>query len=101
MSLDPNTWTQLTRNAVEAAQADARSRENPEITPDHLLGALLRQDKGIVLPLIRRLGLEPVAVRNATDEAVAALPKAQGGDTRFGRELTDLIAAAVLDESAA
>ncbi len=96
MSLDPNTWTQLTRNAVEAAQADARSRENPEITPDHLLGALLRQDKGIVLPLIRRLGLEPVAVRNATDEAVAALPKAQGGDTRFGRELTDLIAAAVV-----
>ena len=96
MPLDPNTWTHLTRNAVEAAQADARSRENPEITPDHLLGALLRQDKGIVLPLIRRLGLEPVAVRNATDEAVAALPKAQGGDTRFGRELTDLIAAAVV-----
>jgi ATP-dependent Clp protease ATP-binding subunit ClpB len=96
MSLDPNTWTQLTRNAVEAAQADARSRENPEITPDHLLGALLRQDKGIVLPLIRRLGLDPVAVRNAADEAVAALPQSHGGETRFGREFTALIDAAVV-----
>ena len=72
MPLDPNTWTQLTRQAVEAAQVAARERSNPEITPDHLLGALLRQDKGIVLPLVRRLGLDPVAVRNAADEAVAS-----------------------------
>ena len=96
MPLDPNTWTQLTRNAVEAAQAAARERANPEITPDHLLGALLRQDKGIVLPLIRRLGLDPVAVRNAADEAVAALPQSHGGETRFGREFTALIDAAVV-----
>ncbi|CCM63507.1 MAG: AAA family ATPase [Candidatus Microthrix sp.] len=96
MPLDPNTWTQLTRNAVEAAQAAALERANPEITPDHLLGALLRQDKGIVLPLIRRLGLDPVAVRNAADEAVAALPQSHGGETRFGREFTALIDAAVV-----
>ncbi len=96
MPLDPNTWTQLTRNAVEAVQAAARERANPEITPDHLLGALLRQDKGIVLPLIRRLGLDPVAVRNAADEAVAALPQSHGGETRFGREFTALIDAAVV-----
>ena len=96
MPLDPNTWTQLTRNAVETAQAAARERANPEITPDHLLGALLRQDKGIVLPLIRRLGLDPVAVRNAADEAVAALPQSHGGETRFGREFTALIDAAVV-----
>ena len=94
MSLDPNTWTQLTRQAVEAAQVAARERSNPEITLDHLLGALLRQDKGIVLPLVRRLELDPVAVRNAADEAVAALPQAHGSETRFGREFTTLIDAA-------
>lgn len=27
MPLDPNTWTQLTRNAVEAAQAAALERK--------------------------------------------------------------------------
>ena len=96
MPLDPNTWTQLTRQAVEAAQVAARERANPEITPDHLLGALLRQDKGIVLPLVRRLGLDPVAVRNTADEAVAALPQSHGGETRFGREFTDLVDAAVV-----
>ena len=96
MSLDPNTWTQLTRQAVEAAQVAARERSNPEITLDHLLGALLRQDKGIVLPLVRRLELDPVAVRNAADEAVAALPQAHGSETRFGREFTTLIDAAVV-----
>jgi ATP-dependent Clp protease ATP-binding subunit ClpB len=37
-----------------------------------------------------------VAVRNAADEAVAALPQSHGGETRFGREFTALIDAAVV-----
>ena len=49
-----------------------------------------------MFPLIRRLWLDPVAVRNAADEAVAALPQSHGGETRFGREFTALIDAAVV-----
>ncbi|MEZ5382753.1 MAG: AAA family ATPase [Microthrixaceae bacterium] len=94
MALDPNTWTLKTQEAVGAAQQAARERANPEVTPDHVLGALLRQSEGVVLPLVRRLELDPVSVRNAADEAVAALPQSHGGETRFGREFTSLMDAA-------
>jgi ATP-dependent Clp protease ATP-binding subunit ClpB len=85
MSLDPNTWTLKTQEAVNAALQSGRERSNPEVTPDHLLAALLRQDDGVVLPVIRKLGLTPLTLRNAADDAVAALPTAYGTETRPGR----------------
>jgi ATP-dependent Clp protease ATP-binding subunit ClpB len=90
MSLDPNTWTLKTQEAVNAALQSARERSNPECTPDHLLAALLRQDDGVVLPVIRKLGLTPLSLRNTADEAVAALPTAYGTETRPSREFLAL-----------
>ncbi|MFZ4516920.1 MAG: ATP-dependent Clp protease ATP-binding subunit [Microthrixaceae bacterium] len=90
MSLDPNTWTLKTQEAVNAAAQSARERSNPEITPDHLLAALLRQDDGVVLPVIRKLGVQPLALRNVADEAVAELPTAYGTDTKPARSFVAL-----------
>ena len=88
MALDPKKWTQKTQEAVAAAQEDARGRSNPELTPDHLLGALLRQEGSIVLPVVQKLGKAPLMLRNKADEAVARLPKSYGAETRIGREFT-------------
>jgi ATP-dependent Clp protease ATP-binding subunit ClpB len=88
---DPNTWTLKTQEAVNAAMTSARERSNPEVTPDHLLAALLRQDDGVVLPVVRKLGLTPLALRNLADDAVADLPTAYGTETRLGRELSSLL----------
>ena len=43
MALDPKKWTQKTQEAVAAAQEDARANSNPQLTPDHVLAALLRR----------------------------------------------------------
>ena len=94
MSLDPNTWTIKTRDAVNLAFASATERSNPEVTPAHLLAALLRQEDGVVLPVVRKLGLNPVTVRDAADAEVAALPTAYGTETRASKDLTKLIQAA-------
>jgi ATP-dependent Clp protease ATP-binding subunit ClpB len=94
MPLDPNTWTLKTQEAVNAAMTSAKEHSNPEVTPDHVLAALLRQDDGVVLPVVRKLGLNPVELRNRADEAVEQLPTAYGTDTRIGRELTRLFDAA-------
>jgi len=94
MTLDPNTWTHKTREAVEFALASAREHSNPEATPDHLLAALLRQEDGVVLPIVAKVGIEPVILRNAADEAVASLPVAQGTDTRPSRDFVALFDAA-------
>ena len=94
MPLDPNTWTHKTSEAVGVAQQDARRRNNPEVTPDHLLAALLRQEDGVVLPVVRKLGLTPLNLRDAADAAVEALPSSYGSETRAGRAFV-----AVLDDA--
>ena len=76
MAFEPNRWTQKTQEAVNRAVESAKAESNPEVTPDHLLAALLRQDEGIVLPILQRVGCTTLSLRNAADEAVAKLPKA-------------------------
>jgi ATP-dependent Clp protease ATP-binding subunit ClpB len=94
MALDPNRWTQKTQEAITRAVEAAKAASNPEVTPDHLLAALLRQEDGIVLPIVQRVGLAPLAARNAADDAVAKLPKAYGSEARMSRELHDVMDAA-------
>jgi ATP-dependent Clp protease ATP-binding subunit ClpB len=90
MALDPNKWTQKTQEAMAAAQEQARANANPELTPDHLLAALLGQPESVVLPVVQKLGLAPLMLRNRADEAVAKLPKAYGSDTRISRDTSAL-----------
>jgi ATP-dependent Clp protease ATP-binding subunit ClpB len=94
MSLDPNTWTLKTQDAINVALAGATSASNPEVVPEHLVIALLGQDEGVVLPVIRKMGLNPLSLRTANEEIVSKLPRAYGSDTRVSKELTELIGAA-------
>ncbi len=88
MALDPNRWTQKTQQAFTAAFEQARAQANPEVTVDHLLAAILRQEDSIALPMLQKAGVATLSVRNAADEAVARLPKAYGGaEPRLHREL--------------
>ena len=91
MALDPNRWTLKTQEAVNTAIAAARSANNPEVTPDHLLLALLGQEEGIVLPILQKVGVAPLHVRNLAEDAVSKLPKAYGSESRVSREFTALI----------
>jgi ATP-dependent Clp protease ATP-binding subunit ClpB len=94
MALDPNRWTIRTQEAFTQATDAARANNNPEVTPDHLLAALLRQEEGVVLPILTRVGKQPLSLRNAADDAVAKLPKAYGSDVRLGRDLQHAMDAA-------
>ena len=43
MALDPNRWTQKTSEALSASLDLARVRNHPELTPVHLVSALVGQ----------------------------------------------------------
>ncbi len=91
MAFDPTRWTQRTTDAVQAAAAAARSASNPEITPDHLLSAMLGQDDTATLPTLQRVGVAPLSVRNKVDEALAKLPRSYGSsDPQTSRPLRDI-----------
>ena len=94
MAIDPNQWTQKTREGFIAAQELAKAESHPEVTPDHLLLALVGQADGIVLPILQRLGQEPLAVRNRLTERLGELPKAFGAETQQSRELINAFDAA-------
>ncbi|MDO8391326.1 MAG: AAA family ATPase [Actinomycetota bacterium] len=96
MAFDPKKWTLKTNEAFAAAIDQAKALSNPELTPDHLLAALTRQDDTIVPAVLAKLGQAPLMVRNKADEAVAKLPKAYGGsEPRMNRELDNVVQKAV------
>jgi ATP-dependent Clp protease ATP-binding subunit ClpB len=91
MALDPNRWTLKVQEAFSSAVDAAKQASNPEVTPDHLLAALLGQGEGIVLPMLQRMGKEPLPLRNQVNEALAKLPRSYGSEARLSRELTKVV----------
>jgi ATP-dependent Clp protease ATP-binding subunit ClpB len=95
MALNPNKWTLKTQEAVAAAIEQAKANSNPQVTPDHLLAALLGQEGTIVPGVLQKIGMAPLMIRNRAEEAVARLPKAYGGqDPSLGREANSVFDAA-------
>ena len=81
MTLDPQRWTHKTVEAAQQAVADARRRANPEVTPDHLLLALLGQTDGIVLPILTRADalVDVDALRTQLGNRLDRLPRVSSG----------------------
>jgi ATP-dependent Clp protease ATP-binding subunit ClpB len=92
LALDPNRWTLKTQEAFEAAVTGARTRNNPEVGPDHLLAAMLGQEGTVVLPVLERVGVAPLSLRNKVEDALAKLPKSYGGaDPGMNRALRETL----------
>jgi ATP-dependent Clp protease ATP-binding subunit ClpB len=76
--MQPDKFTIKSQEALQAAQRLADDRRNPQTMPEHVLAVLLEQEGGIVVPVLRKLGVDPSAVRQANGAALDALPKLQG-----------------------
>jgi len=76
--MQPDRFTIKSQEALQAAQRLADERRNPQTTPEHLLSVLLEQDAGVVVPVLRKLGVEPAAVRAGLARALENLPKLSG-----------------------
>ena len=87
MALDPKRWTLKTQEAFTAATETARDRSNPEVTPEHLLLALIGQPEGVVLPVLHRVGRAPAQLKRDLEDALDKLPSAIGGDARLAPSL--------------
>ncbi len=72
--MQPDRFTLKSQEALQAAQRLADERRNPQTTPEHLLAVLLEQDAGVVVPVLKKLGIEPAVVRQTLGPALDALP---------------------------
>jgi ATP-dependent Clp protease ATP-binding subunit ClpB len=75
--MHPDRFTIKSQEALAAAQRLASERQNPQTTPEHLLSVLLEQTDGVVAPVLRKLGVDPGAVRATLNPALERLPRVQ------------------------
>ena len=96
MALDPNRWTLKTQEALQSASRLATEANHAEVTPAHVLTAALGQEGGVALPILDRMGIAILEVRNRLASALERLPRAYGGATpQMSRELRDGLERAV------
>ena len=90
----------LTRKSQEAlsdALQRASAAGNPNVDGLHLLAALLDQEGGIAVPLLRAAGADPARWRARTKELLARLPQVSGATVsapETSRQLLSALAAA-------
>ncbi|MFM7263124.1 MAG: Clp protease N-terminal domain-containing protein, partial [Acidimicrobiales bacterium] len=91
MAIDPKKWTTRTQEAVAAAGESARTNGNPEVTPDHVMVALLDQPDTVIPPTLKILGIAAGMLRDRAFDVVEKLPRVQGaGEPRMSRELSNV-----------
>ena len=88
---DPNRWTIKTQEAIAQATANARETSASEITPAHLLLALMSQQEGLTLPILSRVGISPLSLRNTLSDATAKMSKAYGTEPQYSRAFIEVL----------
>jgi ATP-dependent Clp protease ATP-binding subunit ClpB len=72
-------FTIKAQEAVQAAVELAASRGNPQVTPVHLLSALVAEREGIVRPLLEKIGTDRGHLERIVEAELSHLPKVSGG----------------------
>jgi ATP-dependent Clp protease ATP-binding subunit ClpB len=90
-----NKYTEKAQEAVVAAQQLADRSGHPEITPEHLLVALLQQRDGIVPAVLTKMNIDAASAIPAAEALLQRLPRAHGGaQPGLSARLRDIAAAA-------
>jgi ATP-dependent Clp protease ATP-binding subunit ClpB len=77
-NMDIEKFTDRARGFLQAAQTIAIREFHQQITPEHLLKALLDDEEGAAAGLIRAAGGDDRAVRSAIELELGKIPKVQG-----------------------
>jgi ATP-dependent Clp protease ATP-binding subunit ClpB len=83
-------FTIKAQEAVSRAQQSAEQSNHAEISPLHLLGALLSENDGVFRPLLEKLGADPDRLSRIVLDELDRLPKATGTQTNISRSLNDV-----------
>ena len=87
-------YTERSRGSIQAAQGLALRASHQQITPEHLLKALLDDGEGLAANLIAAAGGDPARALDAVEAALAKLPKVEGsgaGQAYLGGDLARLL----------
>ncbi len=72
--------TERVGDGLNAAYARALHEHNTQTAPEHMLAALLEQERGIAPDVVAKAGGDPKALARAADEAIGRLPRLTGAN---------------------
>ena len=84
-------FTIKSREALADSQETAEASGHPEVVPMHLLGALLEQEDGIVVPIVRKLGVGVDRLKQAVQGELQKLPRVQGGNVYMANAFREVM----------
>ncbi|MCX5797719.1 MAG: ATP-dependent chaperone ClpB [Elusimicrobia bacterium] len=74
-------WTTKSQEALQEAQRLAQEHSHQELSEEHLLLALLKQEDGVVPEVLRKAGADPAALSRAAAKRLERRPKVSGGQS--------------------
>ena len=82
--MDANKLTRKSQEALAQSQAIASEYNHQQVDAEHLLSALLRDSGGLIVQLLKKMGVDVPVDRAVTDE-LSKLPRVTGGGTEQGK----------------
>lgn len=91
-------FTIKSQEVIQEAQQFATSRGHQQIGPLHLLVSLLKQQQGVVIPILKKLGVSKDEILSRTLNAVKSLPQVSGTQDHYiSNELNDIFNDALIE----
>lgn len=91
-------FTIKSQEAIQEAQQYAASKNHQQLDPLHLLFSLLKQQQGVVIPIIQKLGANKDVILTKTEKAINSLPQVSGSQGQFiGNELNEIFNNALIE----
>ena len=101
MNLDFSRFTEKAAESVQAAQAEARRRNQQQVELWHLLHALVAQEDGIVPAVLEKMKIQPSAVLLSLVRQLDRLPSVGGATAAGQMYITQAVGDAVTEAEAA
>ena len=83
-------FTIKAQEALQAAQQKAGDLSGAVFEPEHVLYALVKQDEGLVSPLLKKIGVSTDIILSELDRHFSSLPKVRGTQPAISPGLDDI-----------
>ena len=80
----PNNFTHKTQEALQRGSAIANEKGQPQMEPPHLFFALLEQEEGVVVSVLKKLKVNLKELREGVQTMITSLPKPAGKAPQSG-----------------
>ena len=94
-------FTIKVQEALQESSSIANKNDNAEISPEHVLEALLEQQDGLIVPVVERIGINANELNTRVKDLIKSNPKVSGAaQVYFSSQLQKILANAEKEMSA-